>query len=180
LQGDGDGGIINKNIDESVILDKSNDFVVGDENIFDEKGNLKPNLYYKSGEYEYFYRTDESGRIKEFTTSELKHTKRTMRLKHDPNTPGKMKGDHAGHIVADRFGGSPKIDNLVSQLASVNLSKYKKIENQWAKAIKKNKTVEINMNVEYEGDSKRPSQFVIYYKIDGEEFLKKISNMGGN
>ncbi|MFJ7307949.1 DNA/RNA non-specific endonuclease [Peribacillus frigoritolerans] len=49
----------------------------------------------------------------------------------------KVKGqDHAGHLAADRFGGSPKIDNLVSQLFDVNLKKYKKVEDKWAAALK--------------------------------------------
>ncbi|MCY7791647.1 MULTISPECIES: DNA/RNA non-specific endonuclease [Bacillus] len=43
--------------------------------------------------------------------------------------------DHAGHLAADRFGGSPELDNLVSQSSNVNQSKYKRLENKWAKAI---------------------------------------------
>lgn len=58
------------------------------------------------------------------------------RLPHSRNTPGKIKGqDHAGHLAADRFGGSPKIDNLVSQLSDVNFRQYRKIENEWAVAL---------------------------------------------
>lgn len=41
--------------------------------------------------------------------------------------------------AGDRFGGSPNLDNIVSQSKDVNLSQYKKIENQWAKAISKGK-----------------------------------------
>nr|WP_230136621.1 DNA/RNA non-specific endonuclease [Peribacillus frigoritolerans] len=52
-------------------------------------------------------------------------------MSHSKNTPGKVKGqDHAGHLAGDRFGGSPKIDNLVSQLSDVNLKKYKKVEDK--------------------------------------------------
>lgn len=40
----------------------------------------------------------------------------------------------------DRFGGSPNLDNIVSQSKDVNLSQYKKIENQWAKAISEGKS----------------------------------------
>lgn len=64
-------------------------------------------------------------------------TKREERLSHSRNTLGKIKGrDHAGHLAADRFGGSPKLDNLVSQLSEVNTKQYKKIENEWASALK--------------------------------------------
>lgn len=46
-----------------------------------------------------------------------------------------MQGDHAGHLFGDRFGGSPELDNLVSQAQKVNLSEYKVLENKWAKAL---------------------------------------------
>jgi len=32
-------------------------------------------------------------------------------------------------------GGSPKLDNLVAQLSDINLSKYKLIENEWARGL---------------------------------------------
>ncbi|MFJ1426325.1 DNA/RNA non-specific endonuclease [Capnocytophaga canimorsus] len=43
-----------------------------------------------------------------------------------------------GHIFGDRFGGSPELDNLVSQSSKVNLSTFKKLENKWAKALNQN------------------------------------------
>lgn len=42
-------------------------------------------------------------------------------------------------ISISRFGGSPKLDNLVSQAQRVNQSDYNIIENQWAKAIENGK-----------------------------------------
>ena len=50
-------------------------------------------------------------------------------------TLGKRIGDHAGHLIADLFGGSPELDNLVSQLSRVNQSEYRKIEIQWAQGV---------------------------------------------
>ena len=61
------------------------------------------------------------------------------RLNHNPNTYGKETGDDAGHLFGDRFGGLPKLDNLVSQAQRVNQSDYNIIENQWAKAIENGK-----------------------------------------
>lgn len=143
---------------------------------FDEAGNLKPNIQYKSGEYGYSYETDEMGRINKFETEDLQLTNRTERLDHNPNTPGKADGDHAGHLAGDRFGGSPELDNLVSQSSNVNLSQYKKIENQWATAIKDGKQVKVKVDVEYTGDSLRPSKFNIQYEIDGDSFISSILN----
>lgn len=116
------------------------------------------------------------GRISKFETDNLQLTNRDSRLPHNPNTPGKLKGDHAGHLAGDRFGGSPELDNLVSQASNVNLSQYKKIENQWAKAIEEGKSVKVNVEVKYDGDSLRASKFNVQYEIDGEVFLKNILN----
>ncbi|XOS90459.1 DNA/RNA non-specific endonuclease [Brevibacillus laterosporus] len=57
-----------------------------------------------------------------------------------------------------------------------NLSKYKKIENQWAKALKNGKKVKTKVEVEYEGNSLRPSKFNVQYEIDGKYFEKSILN----
>ena len=148
----------------------------GDINPFNEAGNLKPNVKYKSGEYNYSYETDEMGRINKFEIDNLKLTNREGRLDHNPSTPGKLDGDHAGHLAGDRFGGSPELDNLVSQSSNVNLSQYKKIENQWANALKEGKQVKVKVEVEYAGDSLRPSKFNIKYEIDGDQFIRSIIN----
>lgn len=144
--------------------------------IFDDSGKLKPNIRYKTGEYDYLYETDSEGRISKIETDNLQLTKREERLPHNHHTPGKIKGDHAGHLIGDRFGGSPEIDNLVSQSANVNLSKYKKIENKWAAAIKKEQHVTINVEVKYDGDSLRPSEFIVEYTIDNEYYEEDIIN----
>ena len=129
-----------------------------------------------SKEFDYIYNTDEMGRLIKWDADELHLTDRTNRLPHDPGTPGKLPGDHAGHLAGDRFGGSPEIDNLISQLSSVNLSDYKKLENQWAKALEQGKDVSVNVKVNYVGNSLRPDSFEVFYKIDGTDFFESISN----
>lgn len=153
------------------------DDIIRDGSHFDEFGNLKPNVTYQAGEFEYIYKTDELGRLKEWDAEDLHLTDRVKRLKHDPNTPGKIKGvDHAGHLADDRFGGSPLRDNLVSQLSGVNLSDYKKLENQWVKAIDKGKDVSVSVKINYIDDDLRPNSFDIEYIIDGEIKKKRINN----
>ena len=49
-------------------------------------------------------------------------------------------GDDAGHLFADQFGGSPDLDNLVSQSSGLNRAlkgkvNYRSIEREWAKAL---------------------------------------------
>ena len=143
---------------------------------FDDTGNLKPNVKYQTGEFNYNYETDANGRISNWNTDNLQLTERESRLSHDPNTPGKLDGDHSGHLAGDRFGGSPELDNLVTQSQNVNLSQYKKIENQWANAINDGKEVTVNVNIKYDADGLRPTEFNVEYTIDGKYYSKDILN----
>ena len=56
------------------------------------------------------------------------------------------------------------------------MSQYKKIENQWAKAIKEGKNVSTNVTVKYEGNSLRPAEFKVEYTIDGKYYKQIILN----
>lgn len=156
--------------------------VLRDGSHLNDDGSLKPNVRYQSGEFEYIYTTDENGHISSFHTDELQMKTHEGRLRHDPNTLGKLEGDHAGHVVADLFGGSPKLDNLVSQLREVNLSQYRKLEIQWANALDPNqpggpKTVSVDVQIRTDPATGRPTGFDVKYTIDGKLFKKSISNI---
>ena len=146
------------------------------DNPFDEAGNLKPNIKYQTGEFKYNYETDANGRISNWNTDNLQLTERDGRLNYNSDSLGKIEGDHAGHLAGDRFGGSPELDNIVSQSQNVNLSQYKKIENQWAKAISEGKEVTVNIDIKYDGDGFRPIEFNVEYTIDGDFFSQSILN----
>ncbi|MBM7646789.1 putative ribonuclease toxin of YeeF-YezG toxin-antitoxin module, partial [Scopulibacillus daqui] len=163
----GESATARKVEESSSNISRPNDDIIRDGSHMDGNGRLKPNVKYQTGEYEYIYKTDELGRLNEFNADNLKLTVREERLPHKSNTPGKQPGDHAGHLAGDRFGGSPELDNLVSQSSKVNLSIYKKLENQWAKAISKGKEVSVKVKVHYDGSELRPSSFEVIYKIDG-------------
>ena len=123
-----------------------------------------------------------AGKVRDFFSkawySMIMRKRRTVtgRLPYVRNTPGKQPDDHAGHLAGDRFGGSGQLDNLVSQYWLVNLSSYKKLENEWYRAIKAEKTVEVNVEVVYDGDDLRPSMFIVEYTIDGETEKRYITN----
>ena len=140
------------------------------------EGKLKPNVKYKSGEYDYIYVTDELCRISDVHAEQLYCTKRDRRLKHNSNTLGKQIGDHAGHLIGDRFGGSPNLDNLVSQTKLVNLSEYKQIENIWSNALNSGQKVGVDIKIQYDGNNIRPKSFIIYYTIDGVKFKRIVNN----
>ncbi|MGM0291289.1 DNA/RNA non-specific endonuclease [Enterococcus sp. AZ029] len=137
---------------------------------------LKPNIVYMTGEYEYNYKTDDKGRIKKVETEDLQMTTRPDRLPHNPNTLDKLPGDHAGHLIGDRFGGSPKLDNLVSQARNVNLSSYKKLENKWAASIGSGIKVKLRVILNYEKNA-RPTSFDIDYILGEVHEKENIVNV---
>ena len=141
-----------------------------------ENGKLKANVIYQTGEHSYIYKTNSDGLIEKVYVDALQEKTHDERLEHDRNTYGKQAGDHAGHLIGDRFGGSPALDNLVSQSALVNLSTYKKIENQWGKALKLGKKVSVEITVNYDSGGARPSSFTVEYTIDGEYTKRVIDN----
>lgn len=136
-----------------------------------DNGKLKPNIKYKAGEYDYLYETDELGRIKKCTAEKLYLKKHQGRLKHNRKTPGKSENDHAGHIIGDIFGGSPELDNLVSQKKLINQKTYRDIERQWQNALSSGKKVtDLNIQICYDGNNVRPKSFVIEYCIEGKYY----------
>ena len=84
-------------------------------------------------------------------------------------------GDQGGHLIAARFGGPGGIENLVAMKAEINQGDYKKMENDLAKAALDGKNVNANIEVMYDGDSKRPNRILVIYTIDGEK-TKRIFN----
>ncbi|PES82248.1 hypothetical protein CN505_04095 [Bacillus cereus] len=176
----GTGGTVNRTVNGTGGASGVKTLVKTGEHFTNGRRNrLKPDIRYKTGEFDYFYETDSLGRIEKLETDKLQLTEREKRLSHSKNTPGKVKGqDHAGHLIGDRFGGSPKIDNLVSQLSDVNLKQYKKIEEEWAKALKADPPKEVTVDVEivYSGNDMRPKEFIVNYSIDGKWELEVIEN----
>ncbi|HEM3618866.1 TPA: DNA/RNA non-specific endonuclease [Streptococcus suis] len=159
--------------------DRFIDDIIRDGSHFDDFGNLKPNATYQTGEHNYLYQTDDFGRISRAQADNLQLKIHDGRLRHNSMTPDKLEGDHAGHIFGDLFGGSPELDNLLSQAKDVNLREYRRIERDWADALRANppKKVEADIKINYDGISKRPISFEVNYKIDGIEFLEEIPNI---
>jgi len=156
------------------ILDSSTEIITDGSHF--ENGKLKPNVAYQTGEYNYLYQTNEDGLIVYAGTENLQVKRHTGRLRHNPFTFGKRAGDHAGHLIGDQFGGSPELDNLVSQAKQVNKSEYYKIEAQWARALKQNQKVSVDIKINYDPGSSRPTSFDVKYKINDEIYERSINN----
>ena len=65
---------------------------------------------------------------------------------------------------------------LKGVIKNVNLKAFKAIEMEWADAKKAGKIVEVKINYEYEGPSRRLSYYNIQYSIDGKQKVVRIKN----
>lgn len=129
------------------------------------------------------YRTDELGRI---ISCEGK-AKSTPEGERDNKAQGRAggedrkPGDQGGHILARIFGGAKGIENMLAMRgAAINQSVYKRMEIEIAKALEDGKDVDVQVNVEYEGDSQRPSKITFKYTIDGKETVVQFDNDEGS
>ena len=139
-----------------------------------EKGYLKPNYEYTAGENNYSYKTDGQGRIIHAEAHPLKEKLREDRLPHNSQSPEKIEGDDAGHIIGDQFGGSSDVDNIVSQEAGLNRGEYKKLETYLRNQIKEGNKVECLYDLKYEENSRRPSEMSISYRINDGDWYEQV------
>ena len=154
-------------------LDRSN--IISDGSHI-QNGKLRPNCTYTTGEHDYIYVTNSEGMIVYARADNLQWKDHDQRLPHSRNTPGKMPRDDAGHLFGDLFGGSPKLDNLVSQAREVNQIEFRAIEREWADALKMDKKVSAEIIISYEPGSTRPKEFIVNYSINGEIHSATIKN----
>lgn len=139
-------------------------------------GKPLPSVTYQTGEHKYYYTTDSMGRITKIQAPNLQYKLHADRLDHNPDTVDKQDFDHAGHLIADLFGGSPELDNLVSQWSKVNQKFYRNIERFWDECLAEGISVSVDISIEY-GDGMRPEAFHVYYIIDDTiDFYDIISN----
>lgn len=151
-------------------------------------GKLEPDAVYTAGRrgakdkagrpIKYVYQTDHLGRIIKAHARPLQRpAKKLPRGSHNRRPAGKQKGDHAGHLFADIFGGSGRLDNIVAQLDKVNLSKMKKIENDWDRRLEAGEVFDVDIDILYDKDGLRPIGFEITEIVNGKTGIPKtISN----
>ena len=138
---------------------------------------LKENIVYESKGY--YYQTDELGRIKAAQGDlRLEAGKRNNRDQLKAGYEDRLPDDHGGHLIANIFGGSGELDNLVAMDAIVNNSRYRKIENQWKNALQEGKEVNVTIDIVYDGANKRPEKFNVKFVIDKQEATESFLNGG--
>lgn len=115
----------------------------------------------------YKYETDSEGRIVH-AEGKLHFSEEEGRKPLNANVEGMEEGDERGHIIADQFDGSNRIDNLVPQSWATNHIEYREMEREIANDIAEGKEVEADYYLIYEDGSKRPDTLVVNVISDGE------------
>lgn len=144
---------------------------------------LKPNENYDANGYS--YETDKLGRIiRSEGMLRLEDGKRNTAHQVRAGGEYRLENDEGGHLIGRRFGGSERVDNLVPMDSHVNGVEYKELEDDWAAELDKGSTVDVKIQCRYSGDSSRPTDFIVKYKItdkDGFERneIKRIHNQEG-
>jgi WXG100 family type VII secretion target len=140
-------------------------------------GELKPNTTYTRNGHEYM--TDSAGRTNrvtgELTLGDAPRTAHQTEV-------GRMglPSDEGGHLIGNRFGGTPEGVNLVPQNMNLNRGNWKTMENEWDRALQEGKKVTVDIRVIYpSGNSSRPDHFVVKYTIDGQSYQKFFRNKPG-
>ncbi len=117
--------------------------------------------------------------------SDLKYgeVKRNQYAQSNSGKPNRLLDDDGGHLIASIFKGSRDIDNLVPMNSQINRSggKWYEMEQKWRKALASDppKRVEVIIEPKYLNDSIRPSEFGVFYSIEGKEKYLIIENKIG-
>lgn len=96
------------------------------------------------------------------------------------NLKGSLDGDHAGHLIGNQFGGSTNMVNLVPMNGKINTGAFKRLENQWKRAIENGKEVNLIIKLKYPNKPagcERPDWIEIIFEIDGEFETELIKNV---
>lgn len=161
----------NENIQFSEVMENTTLDDTGKPYIKD--GELIPNNTYEINGVK--YETDDKGRII--------HAETSVEINNEPRpslnsrkVDGLEPGDDKGHIVAHILGGADTEGNLVPMDSKLNRGEYKSMELGAKRALEEGKEVIMTVDIEYEGDNKRPKSFTVTLEIDDEITVKKFLN----
>ena len=163
---------------EGVETDGVEDDVKTDDNgnEYMRNGELLPNNEYTINGTT--YRTDDRGRIISVDSNPA-YTEdgiRNSKAQTDAGGDERHADDQGGHLIARILGGSEGAENLVAMRGTINQGDYKKMENEIAAACKEGKDVSMHIEINYDGDSERPSTIHAEYTIDGKTTTIEFDN----
>ncbi len=84
--------------------------------------------------------------------------------------------DHGGHYIARRFNGPTDAFNHFAQDANFNRGDYRRLEEEWARDLRKGRRVRVKIVPVYVEDSQRPSALNVWFWVDGVKRSQKFPN----
>lgn len=134
---------------------------------------MKPDVEYTDPNG-YTYRTNNNGNI-EHVSADLKlgNGKRNAYAQRTVGGEARIRGyDDGGHLIGSQFNGSGNIDNLVPQSKDVNRAggEWYQMESEWASYMNDENvsSVQVDISVNYDGNSQRPTSFDVKYWVNGD------------
>lgn len=126
----------------------------------------------------YSYWIDTAGRTRRVTGRivENRAQGRSPSNQKEAGHPDRRRDDHGGHFIARRFNGPTEKFNHFAQNSHFNQSGYTALENQWSRAVRAGRTVEVKIEPVYEGSSQRPSRINVWFWIDGRRQSLQFPN----
>lgn len=143
---------------------------------YKKNGEMMPDIEYSVNENK--YKTDEYGNIISCDSEPSYTAEGTRNIKEQREAGGdeRLENDDGGHIIAKVLGGAEGEENLVPMRRTINRGDYKKMENEISNALQDGEDVSIHVDLEYEGDSKRPSIIRSEYNIDNKRTITEFDN----
>ena len=127
----------------------------------------------------FIYKTDKNSRVTSVEANlSLDKNARNGYQQRVSGRKDRLDDDHGGHLIASMFGGPGEGINIVAMNAKFNGSsgEWYKMEQGWQKALDGNKSVKVEIEPIYYGNSKRPSEFIIRQTIDGRPITQRLKN----
>ena len=125
----------------------------------------------------YTYLIDRLGRTRHVSgTLTLNDARRSRSAQARAGAPDRRPKDDGGHFVARRFNGPSEAFNHFAQDANFNRGSYRALEDEWARALRAGKHVEVKIEPVYSGASQRPSRINVWFWIDGERRSLRFPN----
>jgi hypothetical protein len=143
---------------------------------------LKPNAVYVENGMGYRYTTDGLGRVARADgTLDLNKADRAGYQQQHAGGSWRQLTDQGGHLIASIFGGPGERINLVPMDANLNQGAWRSMEAGWAKELAAGKTVSVDVQPIYAGESLRPDRFVIRHKVgdDVPQYIRFTNKPGG-
>lgn len=124
----------------------------------------------------YKYQKDRNGNILEAKGDlRLEESVRNKTAQRLAGGEDRLPTDDGGHLVANRFGGSGELDNLVAMDRTLNRGGWKAMENSWEKALVEGYDVNFIIKPKY-WYSSRPYAFKVIDFIGEERHVYRFSN----